>query len=151
MYEVVHVYVHLNYKYVSFSFFMERLLWTHIVHMIKCNITDLIRPCSLGFQSLYIQGIAFSRKKNYQWVTRFKRQQQNIFPLLFFRLQSIAQFKYGNTACQRLLDTWILQQNISASTAWISNSFIVQYTANPIYCCKHGLCSYAWLQYSGFL
>lgn len=146
-----HVYIHLNYKYALFNFSMGRLLWTPIVHMIWYNTTDLIKACFLGLQSLYIGGIAFSMGKLYQWITRFKRQLQNTFPLLFFRLQSISQFKYGNTACQILLDTWILQQNISAPTAWISNSFIVQHTANPIYCCKRGLCSYARLQHNGFL
>lgn len=121
-----------------FNFSMERLLWTHIVHMIQCNTTDLIRACFLGIQFLCTGGIACSVGKNFQWVTQFKRQLQNISSFaFFFKCQSIAQFKYGNTACQRLLDTWVLQQNISTPTSWDSSSFIVQYTVNTIYCCKH--------------
>lgn len=72
-----------NSKYTSLNFSKERLLWTHIVHMIWYNITDLIRACFLDWQSLYIGRIVFSLGKNYQWVTWFKRQLQNIFPFLF--------------------------------------------------------------------
>ena len=67
-----------------FNFSMERLLWTHIVHMIQCNITDLIRACFLGIQFLCTRGIAFSVGKNFQWVTQFKRQLQNISSFAFF-------------------------------------------------------------------
>ena len=114
---------------------MERLLWTHIVHMIQCNTTDLIRACFLGIQFLCTGGIACSVGKNFQWVTQFKRQLQNISSFaFFFKCQSIAQFKYGNTACQRLLDTWVLQQNISTPTSWILahllyNIQLIQFTA----------------------
>ena len=141
-----------------FDFSMERLLWTHTVHMIRCSTAHLIRACFLGIQFLCTGGTAFSVGKNFQWVTRFKRQLQNTSSFaFFFKCQSIAQFKYGNTACQRLRDTWISQQNISAPTAWISSSFTVQYTANPIYCCKHvcavmlGCSTMVFFQLEGFL
>ena len=62
---------------------MERLLWTHIVHMIQCNTTDLIRACFLGIQFLCTGGIACSVGKNFQWVTQFKRQLQNISSFAF--------------------------------------------------------------------
>lgn len=67
-----------------FDFSTERLLWTHTVHMMRCSTADLIRACFLGIQFLCTGGTAFSVGKNFQWVTRFKRQLQNTSSFAFF-------------------------------------------------------------------